>query len=163
MTKLRVLSFPTPSRRQKQEFKADLQVGGGEVVLHANACPVGTSGASKPEAKQIAVQVIPKPGYSSIMCKIVVSGTLSPQRQKQAGSEVEEVSLPELLLPLSATQDVGKDTSEVITGALKLHRINADAKMLAQATTLHVRNFLTCDSCKAKFTSEFPTLIGFKV
>jgi hypothetical protein len=80
------------------------------------------------------------------MCKLVMSGSLSPQRQSQNRSAVEEVSLPELLLPLSATQDVGKDTAEVITGALKLHGIDADANMLEKAATLHVRVFLTTDS-----------------
>jgi hypothetical protein len=67
------------------------------------------------------------------------------------------VSLPELLLPLSATQDVGKDTAEVITGALKLHGIDADAKMLEKAATLHVRVCLTTDSSMGSSPTTVPT------
>jgi hypothetical protein len=133
----KILNFTSFLRKHQQLFGVTLQADGADMVLHANAKGVRSSGAQR-----IAVNVMHRPGYNSIMCKIVMSGNLSPQRHSKSGSAAEEVSLPELLLPLSATHDVGQDTSEVITGALKVHSINADAKMMARATTLHVRLFM---------------------
>jgi hypothetical protein len=130
-----IFQSTTHMRGHQQPCRAALQVDSADVVLHANAPRVHTSAA-----KQMAVRVMHRPGYHSIMCSLVTSGSLSPRRLRQSRTAVEEVSLPELLLPLSATQDVGKDTSEVITGALKLHSCTANAKMLATATTLHVRH-----------------------
>jgi hypothetical protein len=132
-----ILKFTSLLRTLKQLFGVTLQESGADVVLHANAKGLRISGG-----KQIAVKVMARPGYHSIMCTLVASRSMSPRRQRRSRSAAEEVSLPELLLPLSATQDVGQDTSEVITGALQLHSINPDAKMMARATTLHVRLFI---------------------
>jgi hypothetical protein len=125
-------------RKHKQLFGGTLQADGADVVMHAS-----TERGCASRANQIAVQVTHRPGYNSIMCTLVIKPSSSPQLQSQSGSAAEEVSLPELLLPLSATQDVGQDTSEVITGALKVHSVNAGAKMMARATTLHVRLFMS--------------------
>jgi hypothetical protein len=130
----KILSFTSLLTKHQQLFGVNLQADGADMDLHANAKGVCSSGAER-----IVVKLMHRPGYNSIMCKIVMSGRVCPQRKSQSGSAAEEVSLPELLLPLSATQDAGQDTSEVITGALKVHSINPDAKMMARATTLHVR------------------------
>jgi hypothetical protein len=132
-----ILKFSLLLRALNQLFGVNLQRNGADVVLHANA-----KGPRIPGGKRIAVKVMPRPGYHSIMCTLVMSRSMSPRRQSRSRSAAEEVSLPELLLPLSATQDVGQDKSEVITGALKLHSIDPDAKMMARATTLHVRLFM---------------------
>jgi hypothetical protein len=95
------------------------------------------------------------------MCKIVKSGPLCPRRQNLVLSAAKEVSLPELLLPLSATQDADKDTSEVITGALMLHGIKTDEEISRQATTLHVRLCSTVDSIKEFTTSRARANINF--
>jgi hypothetical protein len=156
-----------PWYRQKQELRADLQVDGGEAVLHANATPICTPGiclsATKAEARRIAVRVSLQPWHRSIKCKIAKSRALFPRRQNKVLSAAKEVSLPELLLPLSATQDADKDTSEVITGALMLHGNITHSEMLAKATTLHVRLCSTADSTKAFTTSRTRSEINLQL